>query len=271
MVNHGLLLNPGLTIFMAGLGANFEFDLKRIITLSTLRQLGSIIRTISIGLSGLAFFHLLTYALFKALLFMCAGGVIRSMGDSQDICFIGGLSVYIAFTSSSLMVSNFALCGIPFLVGFYSKDYILEMFSMWYMNIFGFLLLFVCTGLSVCYSFRLFYFVVCGDFNFVPSYSRVETSYNIVFGMIGLLIVSVFGSGSLMWLVCPTPIICLPYYLRFLTLFVVFVGGWFGYRIAEFAFGDKLFSVHLYGTSSFAGSMWFIPFFSTYGLSFSPL
>jgi len=41
--------------------------------------------------------------------------------------------------------------------------------------------------------------------------------------------------------------------------------------MAGFAFGDKLFSVHLYGTSSFAGSMWFIPFFSTYGLSFSPL
>ena len=98
MVNHGLLLFSGLTIFVAGLGANSEFDLKRIIALSTLRQLGSIIRTISIGLSGLAFFDLLTHALFKALLFMCAGGVIHSMGDSQDIRFIGGLSVYIPFT-----------------------------------------------------------------------------------------------------------------------------------------------------------------------------
>jgi NADH-ubiquinone oxidoreductase chain 5 len=98
-----LLLVSGLTMFIAGLGANFEFDLKRIIALSTLSQLGLI--TISIGLSGLAFFHLLTHALFKALLFMCAGGVIHSMGDSQDIRFIGGLSVYIPFTSSSLMVS----------------------------------------------------------------------------------------------------------------------------------------------------------------------
>ena len=46
---------------------------------------------ISISLSSLAFFHLLTHALFKALLFMCAGGVIRSVGDSQDICFMVGL------------------------------------------------------------------------------------------------------------------------------------------------------------------------------------
>jgi NADH-ubiquinone oxidoreductase chain 5 len=53
------------------------------------------------------------------------------------------------FTSSSLMVSNFALCGIPFLAGFYSKDYILEIFSMRYINIFGFLLLFLSTGLTV--------------------------------------------------------------------------------------------------------------------------
>jgi len=61
-----LLLVSGLTMFMASLGANFEFDLKRIIALSTLRQLGLIIITISIGLPSLTFFHLLTHALFKA-------------------------------------------------------------------------------------------------------------------------------------------------------------------------------------------------------------
>ena len=61
------------------------------------------------------------------------------MGDSQDILFIGDLSVCIPFTSSSLMVSNFALCGIPFLAGFYSRDFISEMFSIRYINIFGFL------------------------------------------------------------------------------------------------------------------------------------
>jgi len=60
-----LLLVSGLTIFIA---ANFEFGLKRIIALSTLKQLRLMIITISIGLSGLAFFHLVTLALFKALL-----------------------------------------------------------------------------------------------------------------------------------------------------------------------------------------------------------
>jgi len=158
----------------------------------------------------------------EVLLFMCAGGVIHSIGDSQDIRFMSGLSIYIPFTSSSLVVSNFALCGIPFMVGFYSKDFILEMFSMRYVDMFGFFLLFVSMGFTVCYSFRLFYFVLRGDFNSVPSYSMVETSYNIVFGKIGLLVISIFGSGSLMWLICPTPsIICLPYYLKFLTLLIL--------------------------------------------------
>ena len=127
------------------------------------------------------------HALFKALLFVCAGGVIHSVGDSQDIRFIGGLSIYIPFTSS-LVVSNFALCGIPFLAGFYSRDFILEMFSIRYINIFGFLLLFVSTGLTVCYSFCLFHFVLCGDFNFVPSYCIVEVDYNMVFGKLKLTV-----------------------------------------------------------------------------------
>nr|AIY61770.1 NADH dehydrogenase subunit 5 [Duplidentitermes sp. TB-2014] len=271
-LNVFLLLVSGLTMFMAGLGANFECDLSSIIALSTLSQLGLMIMTISIGLSGLAFFHLLTHALFKALLFMCAGGVIHSMGDSQDIRFMGGMSIYMPFTSSCLMVSNFALCGMPFLAGFYSSDFILEMFSMGYVNMFGFFLLFLSTGLTVCYSFRLFYFVMCGDFNFFPSYSMGETNYNMMFGMIGLLIMSIFGGAALMWLICPTPsVICLPYYLKFLTLFVLFVGGWLGYEVAGFAFGDNLLSLRWYVVSSFTGSMWFMPFFSTYGVSFVPL
>ena len=136
--------------------------------LSILRQLGLVIMNVSIGLSGLASFHLLTHALFEALLFMCAGGVIHSIGDSHDIRFIGGLSVCMPFTSSCLMFSNFALCGMPFLSSFYSRDFILEMFSMKYVNVFGFLL-FLSSGLTVCYYFYLFYFVICGDFNFVFS------------------------------------------------------------------------------------------------------
>jgi hypothetical protein len=80
-------------------------------------------------------------------------------------------------------------------------------------------------------------------------------------GVIDYRPISIFGGGSLIWLICPTLVICLPYYLRFLTLSAVFLGSWWGYEIAGFVFGDKLFSIYLYGAPSFAGSMWFIPFF----------
>nr|AIY62082.1 NADH dehydrogenase subunit 5 [Parrhinotermes browni] len=267
-----LLLVSGLTMFMAGLGANFEYDLKSIIALSTLSQLGLMIMTISVGLSGLAFFHLLTHAFFKASLFMCAGAAIHFMGDSQDIRFMGGLASCAPFTSSCLMVSNFALCGMPFLAGFYSKDYILDMVSMGYINMFSFFLLFFSTGLTVLYSFRLFYYVFCGDFGFVPSFSIEEVDYSMFYGMFGLLVMSIFGGASLMWLICPSPsVVCLPYYLKFLTLLVLLLGGWLGYSLASFSFGDTLFFIRSYGLTSFFGSMWFMPFFSTYGVSCVPL
>ncbi|KAJ9587161.1 hypothetical protein L9F63_019315, partial [Diploptera punctata] len=99
---------PTPVSFIAGLGANFEYDLKKIIALSTLTQLGLIIRILSLGFAGLAFFHLLTHALFKALLFMCAGVVINCMKDSQDIRFIGNLS-----SQMLLIILNFQVDGFP--------------------------------------------------------------------------------------------------------------------------------------------------------------
>jgi hypothetical protein len=65
----------------------------------------------------------------------------------------------------------------------------------------------------------------------------VETNYNMMVGMVGLLVLSIFGSGSLIWLICPTAsVICLPYYLKFLTIFEVFLGGSFGLSDCWFCF-----------------------------------
>lgn len=74
-----------LTMIISRVGALYETDLKKIIALSTLRQLGLIIIALAAGFCILAFFHLLTHALFKACLFLCAGGVIHLYGGSQDI------------------------------------------------------------------------------------------------------------------------------------------------------------------------------------------
>jgi NADH-ubiquinone oxidoreductase chain 5 len=108
--------------------------------------LGLIIGVVSVGFAGLAFLHLLMHALFMALLFMCAGVVIHVMRNSQDIRFICNMSFQMPFTSVCLGVSRFALCGVPFLAGFYSRDLVLEMVSSGYVNLVGFLLFFVSTG-----------------------------------------------------------------------------------------------------------------------------
>nr|URX52988.1 NADH dehydrogenase subunit 5 [Glyptotermes sp. 6 AB-2022a] len=267
-----LLLFSGLTMFMAGLGANLEYDLSKIIALSTLSQLGLMIGAVSVGFAGLAFFHLLTHALFSALLFMCAGVIIHTMKDSQDIRFMGGLSFQMPYTSVCLGVSSFALCGMPFLAGFYSSDFILEMVSFSYMNLIGFILFFASTGLTVCYSFRLFYYVFCGDFNLSSFYFISESNVNMLYGMLGLMAVAVLGGSMLSWVIFYTPsMICLPFYLSFLTIFVCLLGGWVGYELSMMNLGGSLVSLLFYNTSSFSGSMWFMPYFSTYGVSLSPL
>jgi NADH-ubiquinone oxidoreductase chain 5 len=160
-----LLLLRSLTIFMAGLGANFEFDLKKIIALSTLSQLGLIIGILCLGFPILAFFHLLTHALFKALLFICAGVIIHLIQNFQDIRYIGCLVNQLPITIVYFNIANIALCGFPFLAGFYSKDLILEFCSFLNVNFLVYFLYFFSTGLTVCYSLRLMYFSIYCDFN----------------------------------------------------------------------------------------------------------
>jgi NADH-ubiquinone oxidoreductase chain 5 len=192
-----LLLVGGLTIFIAGLGANFEFDLKKIIALSTLSQLGLMISILAIGFPKLAFFHLLTHALFKALLFICAGVIIHNIKNSQDIRSIGSLFVNMPFTTTCLNVANLALCGFPFLAGFYSKDLILETVSLSYVNTFAFFLYFFSTGLTVSYSFRLVFYSLSGDFNCSRlNCVRDHISY-ILYRMAILLLIAIIGGGLL--------------------------------------------------------------------------
>nr|YP_010895009.1 NADH dehydrogenase subunit 5 [Caliprobola speciosa]WJW73522.1 NADH dehydrogenase subunit 5 [Caliprobola speciosa] len=266
-ISQVLLLLSGLTMFMSGLGANFEFDLKKIIALSTLSQLGLMMMILSMGYYKLAFFHLLTHALFKALLFMCAGAIIHNMNNSQDLRLMGGLSMYMPLTCSCFNVANLALCGMPFLAGFYSKDLILEIVSMSMVNLFIYFLFFFSTGLTVCYSLRLVYYSMTGDLNCSALNILNDESWIMLKGMLGLMIMSIIGGSMLSWLIFLTPhMICLPYYLKFMTLFVCIVGGFMGYLMSNVSLFFINKSLNNYFISLFAGSMWFMPYISTYGI-----
>lgn len=266
-----LLLVSGITIFIAGLGANYEFDLKKIIALSTLRQLGLIIRILSMGYLKLAFFHLLTHALFKALLFICAGSIIHNINNRQDIRIIGGLTIHIPITISCINVANLALCGMPFLAGFYSKDLILEIVSFRYINMFSFFLYFFSTGLTVCYSFRLVYYSLSGDLNCSSLNLLNDEGWIMLKGIIILLIIRVLGGRILSWLIFPTPlVIILPFYLKILTLLVCIIGGLTGYLIFNvYFYFNKSFRNYIYMV--FFGYIWFIPYIRTYGVIYFPL
>lgn len=121
-----LLLIRRLTMVLAGFAAFTEMDFKKIIAYSTLSQLGVIIVALGLGSPFLSFFHLLSHAMFKALIFICAGTYIYYHKHGQDLRRMGNLRVYLPVTQVGLVVSNLALCGFPFLSGFYSKDPVYE-------------------------------------------------------------------------------------------------------------------------------------------------
>ena len=113
-------------MLISALRAIFETDFKKIIALSTLSQLGFIMFRLSQIIKICRFFHLLTHAIFKSLLFICAGAIIIFRGHNQDIRALP--KRYKSVVQSSFIIARIALIRTPFLVGFYSKDLILEMF-----------------------------------------------------------------------------------------------------------------------------------------------
>nr|AND96597.1 NADH deshydrogenase subunit 5 [Liatongus militaris] len=268
-----LLFIGSMTMFMAGLGANFEYDLKKIIALSTLSQLGLMMSILSLGEFNLAFFHLLTHALFKALLFMCGGCMIHNLNNCQDIRFMGNLINLMPLTCSFFIISNMALCGLPFLSGFYSKDLILEVVSMNYLNIYIYLIFFISTGLTVSYTFRLIYYVIIGDYNHF-SLNLISDNNNkyMLKGMSGLIIFVILSGSMLMWLMFPIPyIVCLPMIMKIMALIVTLIGMVIGYEVSKFSLSYFNFSLKYLNFSLFVSLMWNMPFLSTFGINFYPL
>merc|ERR1712114_102519 len=117
-----LITIGSFTMFIAGCAAMLEIDIKKVIALSTLSQLGIMIIIIGGGAPVLAYFHLLSHAFFKAILFICAGIIIHNIKDYQDIRKIGFRYNNLNYSISIMIIANLSLCGLPFLRGFYSKD-----------------------------------------------------------------------------------------------------------------------------------------------------
>ena len=190
-----------ITTLISGWVANFERDIKKVVALSTLSQLGIIFIAIGLGQRIIAFFHLIAHALFKSTLFICTGFVIHNIHGSQDIRLRG----YINFSSPVIRVAfsctNLSLCGFPFLAGYFSKDLILEYFFRGFNGLFILLVGVLSVGLTVSYRVRFLY----NNCNNKRKINRLLVSCDsnrvLFFSLVFLFIFRIVGGYFFSWLV----------------------------------------------------------------------
>ena len=215
---------------------------------------------------------MLAHALFKALLFIRAGCIIHRVGDYQDIRVMGSLVRYMPLRVIMINLANLALCGTPFLAGFYSKDLILEVAFMNELNVICFWLLVLSTGLTVIYTFRLVFFSITGDYNLGPNSGVSDRAGEMINPIVALGFGAILGGSVLSWVIFPSPpIICMRLWFKLLALLVRALGGFIGYMLNIRSVSYSLSSLKCYNPLVFSGSIWFIPFISTRGVRNLPL
>nr|UKB93159.1 NADH dehydrogenase subunit 5 [Lymnaea stagnalis] len=185
-----LLFCGSITCFLGGTAAVFENDLKKIIALSTLSQLGVMVFCLGLGLPYLSLFHLYAHALFKALLFLAAGKILLASFGNQDIRLLGGLGLSMPLCIIMFNISSMCLIGAPFMSAFFSKHLILEMMLMSKINLLSIFLMILATCSTVVYVIRSLK-SICW---FSPSYLIVSysNSLNVYIPMIVLSVCSIF-------------------------------------------------------------------------------
>nr|UOU85104.1 NADH dehydrogenase subunit 5 [Nigrobaetis niger] len=266
-----LLVIACLTMFMAGLGASFEMDLKKIIALSTLSQLGLMMMALGMGMPKFAYFHMLSHALFKALLFMCAGNIIHGSGDNQDLRKMGIISLQMPLTSACLNTANLALCGTPFLAGFYSKDMILEAMLNNNMALIMMPLAYLATAFTVTYSIRLSYYALVAQPNSTSTHKLNDMNKFSCMAMMPLGLLSIMAGSALSWHLTPTPLLMnFPLTQKLWILFILLLGILMAWMIID----SNLQCGQPNMTSNWgewAGSMWFLPTMATRAYSWATI
>ncbi|PST84803.1 NADH-quinone oxidoreductase subunit L [Pedobacter yulinensis] len=143
------------TALVAALIALTQTDIKKVLAYSTVSQLGYMFLGLGVGAYTGSFFHVITHAFFKALLFLGAGSVIHALHHEQDMRHMGGLKKKLPVTFMTMLVGTIAIAGLPPFSGFFSKDEILAHVYqhskvMWALGVLGALL-------TAFYMFRMLY------------------------------------------------------------------------------------------------------------------
>ena len=152
------------TALLAATIAVTQTDIKRVLAYSTVSQLGYMFLAMGVGAFGAGVFHVMTHAFFKALLFLGSGSVILAVHHEQDMRKMGALKNKLPITYMTMLLGTFAISGIPFFSGFFSKDEILwkayssPLGGPWLWGV-GFLT----AGLTAFYMFRMIYLTFHGE------------------------------------------------------------------------------------------------------------
>lgn len=213
-----------LTLLMARNSAIFETDMKKIVALSTLSQLGLMFSSLGLGVVKISFFHLLTHAFFKAIIFLSVGNIIHLSRDYQDLRKVWLNKENIPITLSVRLVANIRLSGMPFLAGFYSKDIIIELLAISYYSVFLVVLYYWAVMITTLYSFRFLFMI---SFKTSDSKGLLITEEEDVSGLTGIAILfwmAVIGGSALNNLIFDCPIIIIfPLEIKNLVLLVILI------------------------------------------------
>lgn len=167
-----------ITALLTATIAIVSTDIKRVLAYSTLSQLGLMIAALGIGTSLGWFasqFHVMSHAVFKALLFLCAGSVMHAAGTT-DITKMGGLRKYMPITFITSLVGILCLSGVPPFNGFWSKDLIILAALEHHMYAILILIIFA-SIFTVAYSFRWLGLVFFGKYRGEESKHLHESPY----------------------------------------------------------------------------------------------
>ena len=175
----------------AGFCALGQRDIKKILAYSTLSQLGYMAAAFGLGMPGIALFHLMTHAFFKALMFLGSGSVIHACHHEQDIFNYGGLRKKMPFTGLTFLVGVLAISGVTFLSGYFSKDAIL--LGAYNTNMIVFVILYAGAILTSLYMFRLYFLTFEGEARSPSSKKATESSVLMTGPLLVLAFLSVVG------------------------------------------------------------------------------
>ncbi|TDB38732.1 MAG: NADH-quinone oxidoreductase subunit L [Actinobacteria bacterium] len=180
-----------ITALAGGMLAAVQHDIKKVLAYSTISQLGYMFVALGAGGIVAGFYHLVTHAFFKSLLFLGAGVIIHA-AHTQDMREMGGLARKMPVTTVTFTIGSLALAGIFPFSGFWSKDEILTV--LWHGEHYVvFALALAAAFVTAVYVARLWFRVFTG-----PEQSELKEAHIEMLVPMGVLaaISAVIGFGS---------------------------------------------------------------------------